>query len=116
MSTAIATKPTRFAMYGQALDQLQEASELLDQARASMKDAQVDDVRSGRFQESPTIKRIIQHIEGLIKELQVAECDDCGHRLALHGDPYGCEHERGGDVPTRLCSCEWGLEAAGGVR
>ena len=120
------TKLTRFALYEQALEQLQEAFDTLDQAHASMKDARVGDVES-RGACGLSISRVIWHVESLIGELETAECDDCGHKLTLHGERYGCEHERidahvvcgdGGTVLAAVgpCSCQWGLEVSGGIR
>jgi hypothetical protein len=122
-SVTTITKTTRFTMYEQAISQLEEAAEALDQAHASMKDAQVDDVRSYRSN-GLSVRSIVSHVEALIDELKKAECGECDHKLSQHGDRYGCEHERG-DVPMTCrdggtvdaaagpCGCRWGLEAGG---
>ena len=54
------------------------------------------------------------HISNLLGEA----CGECGHSLALHGDKYGCEHERGdvwiegtncgGWVAAPPCGCKEG--------
>jgi hypothetical protein len=126
VSPPVKTKTTRFTLYEQALEQLQEAFDALDQAHASMKGARVDDVES-QGASSLSIKRIIWHLESLIGELETAECDDCGHKLTLRGDRNGCAYElgdthvgcgEGGAVLAALgtCSCQWGLEVSGGGR
>lgn len=50
-------------------------------------------------------------------------CEECGHELRLHDDPYGCQYERGdawvtgnqADQPTVLmaqgpCGCPFGKD------
>ncbi len=47
-------------------------------------------------------------------------CDECGHRIRLHGQPEGCQYERGdryqsGYAPMAMgpCGCRaWSQEAA----
>lgn len=91
---------THFEMYGESIRQLQEALEALDQAHSTMRDAGVDDVSSGREPSSLSVKRLVSHAEGLLAELEKAECD-CGHRLSLHAEP-SCH-----------CGCLWGHEECG---
>ncbi|SRR5579872_414063 len=112
--------PTRFEMYQQAIEQLTQAVDALDQAHASMKDAQVADVAStGHY--PLVIKSVIFHAEQILEQLKTAECLECGHALSKHGDKYGCEYDRGDvemtcrDGGTILaaagpCGCEWGQQ------
>lgn len=107
----MATKQlTRLELYTQAIEELEEAFAALDQAHDSMKAAGVDDVQSGVFQESPTLKKILGQVTGLIQELKTAECDECGHALSKHADVSGCEHERVDEAP---CGCDWMSGLAG---
>jgi hypothetical protein len=113
---------TRFEDYTEAVRFLNEAADAIDQAHACMNDAGLDniEVRTGVAQSRYTgIAALFKLVTEMEKEIQTAECDDCGHALSKHGGPYGCEHERG-DVPTRgreghcidvaggPCACEWG--------
>jgi len=93
---------SRYSLYEQAFEQLQEAVDALDQARSTMKAAQVEDVHSGRWSQGLPVDGIILHMEGLIRELERAECDNCNHPLKNH-DAAGCQGENG--VP---CDCTWG--------
>ena len=54
------------------------------------------------------------------------ECEECGHALSLHGDQYGCEHERGDSWVTGRdgtqclmaqgpCGCKWRPEEECGL-
>jgi ribosomal protein S27AE len=116
--------PTRFELWKQAIEQMEHAIAELDQAHATMKDCRLDDVDAGGYR-MPTIKHLVSDAEGLLRELRTAECDDCGHAIAKHGDRYGCEYERG-DVPMNCrdggtimaaagpCHCKWGLQEAKG--
>jgi|SRR5579872_1203805 len=101
--------PTRFEMYQQAIEQLTEAVDALDQAHASMKDAGIQDIDSGF---SPIfrgldIRAVVHHAQKILDELKTAECDECGHALLKHGDAFtGCDHAR--DIEP--CGCAWGQQ------
>jgi ribosomal protein S27AE len=85
---------TRFELWKQAIEQLTRAAAELDQAHATLKDCGLDDIDAGGYRK-PTIKNLVIDAEGLLQELRHAECDECNHRIAHHGDRYGCEYERG---------------------
>jgi ribosomal protein S27AE len=101
---------------------MERAIEELDQAGASLKDIRMGDLDSGGWRRA-TIHQLVMDAEGLLAELRSAECDDCGHAIAKHGDRYGCEYERGDvEMSTRdggsvmaaagPCHCRWGLQEA----
>jgi hypothetical protein len=114
---------TRFELWKQAIAQMERAIAELDQAHATLKDAGLDDVTATSRYNTVTIKDLVRKGQSLLGELREAECEDCGHLIAWHGDQYGCEYERG-DQPMNSrdggtimaaagpCHCQWGLEEA----
>jgi hypothetical protein len=111
---------TNFELWKQAIEQLTRVVAELDQAHATLKDCGLDDIAAGGYRK-PTIKHLVSDAEGLLKGLQYAKCEECGRRIAHHGDRYGCEYERGDvEMPCRdggtilaaagPCGCEWGLQ------
>jgi hypothetical protein len=49
------------------------------------------------------------------EDFQEIECDECGHKVSLHGDRYGCQYERGDIVfPGEGGASGSGYEIAGG--
>ncbi len=98
----ITMKPTRYEIYAQALAQLAVAVEALDQAHASMRDAQVDDVATtnGTWPGPMTVTKLRISATGLLNALHHAECEDCGLPYSLHGgipdilEPIGCKWGR----------------------
>jgi hypothetical protein len=115
---------TRFEIYKQAVRDLEHASAELDQVHASLKDIGFQDLQIpavGWVGNWPRIDSLVKHLDALREALLEAECPECDHAIAKHGDKYGCEYERGDvDMPTRdggtilaaagPCGCRWGLE------
>ena len=102
---------TRFEVWKLTVADLTRVAAELDQVRAQLKDIQLrellafgdEGVRPVRGRLNGNIDDLVFACDGLLKELRVAECDECGHAIALHCNSYGCE------LP---CGCEWGLQEA----
>ena len=111
---------TRFERYQEALAYLRESAAAIDQAHAVLKDIECDDISIEARGGAIDVLALSNQVEAMVREVETAECGDCGHELSKHSDPrYGCDHERG-DVPVRgrdghcidvasgPCSCAWG--------
>ena len=65
-----------------------------------------------RFEESEAAAnaRLMAAAPELLAAVENIECSECGHKLRLHADRYGCEFERGdvGAVAMGPCSCKGG--------
>jgi hypothetical protein len=118
---------TRYEIWKHAVEQLGLAIAALDQAHASMRDVGLDDVPSDPNRNSLLILDLVQHAERILEGIKTAECEECFHAIAKHGDRYGCEYERGdGSVSCRdgetieaalgPCCCGWGLQRAAAPR
>jgi hypothetical protein len=101
---------TRFEVWKQATLDIERGIAELDQARASLKDIQLQDLQALGY-EDRKLGEIILQADRLAKELRVAACDECFHAIAKHGSPAGCDASVAlVDAP---CGCRWGLEEAG---
>src|ERR1700677_5002182 len=90
---------TRFEEYAAAVKFLKEAAAAIDQAHACMKAAEIDDIE---VQVSGGIQELSIYAAEMAKEVETAECSDCGHALSRHNDADGCNYERG-DVLRGEC-------------
>ncbi|HLG97111.1 MAG TPA: hypothetical protein VKX49_12430 [Bryobacteraceae bacterium] len=112
-------KTTRYELWKQSIEQLQQAIDALDQAHATMKSIGLEDVDNGcGGAYRATIKSVCGNAESILEELRTADCDECQHAIQLHVEKYGCEYERG-DVATPCrdggtimaaagpCGCDW---------
>lgn len=120
---------TRFEVWKATVADLARVAAELDQVRAQLKDIQLrellafDEGEPLRGRLNGNIDDLTFACDGLLKELRTAECDECSHAIAIHGDRYGCEYERGDvEMPCRdggtvmaaagPCHCKWGLQEA----
>jgi hypothetical protein len=110
----------RYEMWRQAIEQLQSAAAQLDQAHASLRDADLLYVGGGWKQS--TIKQLATSADELLAAVRGAECPECDHLIAGHGEMHGCNHDRdaaGIDPvlgPLGPCCCGWGLQRAAAPR
>lgn len=109
---------TRFELWKQAQEQLKEAIKAYDQASATLKDIELSDLDVPGLLVPASRGKLAIDLDRTLLELQTAECDECGHAIAKHGDKYGCEYERGdvamdtrdgGTVMAAAgpCGCQW---------
>ncbi len=97
--------------YESALGFLIEAADALDQAHASMRDAQVDDVESCRGAYSLSVRQLAHHTDLLLNAVIRAKCEECDHLLPEHGADGCCGPGR--DPDRAPCGCPWGSEKGG---
>ncbi|GAC1500260.1 MAG: hypothetical protein NVS1B14_04070 [Vulcanimicrobiaceae bacterium] len=64
-------RPTRAEMYAQACEQLQEAVDILDQARSLMRQART----------MAQCRVATRGLDELLKELKAMKCEDCDEQL-----------------------------------
>lgn len=76
---------TRFQIWTQAIVNRTLARVELEQVRASLERISLDDV------DSALIGNLVSDAHNLIFELQMSECEECGHAISRHGTASGCD-------------------------
>jgi hypothetical protein len=76
----------KLEQYREALAMWEAACDALDQAQAALRDLDLDAVQTGYGPYRITVAGLATKAFQLLKELQSAECDECGQLISAHTD------------------------------
>jgi hypothetical protein len=68
--------------YREAVEQLQIATDAIDQAHSMLKDLKLDNCIQTGYGSRRTIRAVSFDVESLLEDLKRLACDDCGQPLA----------------------------------
>lgn len=88
-------KLTQVEIYMEALRQLEVAVDELDQAHSTLRQVDMERYSASRVRNRGrlTIKEIYEHAESLLKDLNAADCEECGALIVMH-PVEGCKEWR----------------------